>query len=230
VTPQLTEEAQKENSSVDPAKFVTLTNGFDPSDFSGLCRTKRGPDTTIFSYMGTFYMGQSPETFLRALRGLLDDGHVKPEHVRVWFYGNVAFADGLFVPDLVRDLRLNDIVTVGSYLPREDALRLSAETDIALVFTEHYAFSSKLYNALACGSIILNIGSTGEVVELLAKTGRGVSVNNKSLPEIRNGILECIRRRGSAQNHPEPWRDASIQEFNFQHLTGRLAALLEGLA
>jgi glycosyltransferase involved in cell wall biosynthesis len=232
VTPQMTERARKEHADLDPSKFVTLTSGFDPADFIGLPTVTPSGGPIIFSYLGSFYHGRTPEPFLRALRSLIADGAVKGSDVRVKLVGQVARAEGQSVQEMVRQLGLEDNVSVTSAVPRREALQLTAESDVVLVLDEQHPVQIpfKLYDAMAVGAVIFNVGSRGAVSEVLARTGRGISVDYRNLSEIRNGILECIRRRGSAQNRPEPWRDASIQEFNFQHLTGRLAALLEGLA
>jgi hypothetical protein len=144
----------------------------------------------------------------------------------------VEFAEGRSVPKMVQNLGLEQIVTMEPLIPRREALQRALESHVLLVLTEQHPFvlTFKLFDALAAGAIILNIGSKGAVADVLAKTKRGVAANHNSLTEIRNGILECVRRSraGETQRTLEPWADAKIQDYNFQNLTGRLAALLEG--
>lgn len=232
-TPQMTEQAKKEYSALDPGRFQTLTNGFDPSDFVALAPVRATSGFVTFSYLGTFYYGRTPEPFLRALKSLTDDGTLKPSGVRVKFVGNVAVAEGRSVREMIHELGLEKIVTVESPIPRHEALRRTMEADVALVLDEHHPaqIPHKLYEALAAGTTILNIGSKGAVSEVLARTGKGIAVDHRNLDEIRKGILECIQRSGcvESQGHIEPWHDPAIQEFNFRHITGRLAGLLESL-
>jgi len=233
VTPTMTEQARKEHAGLAPEKFVTMTNGFDPHDFAGLAESRPTSDPTVFSYLGEFYYGRTPEPFLRALRSLFDDGAVKPGDVRVKFVGSVAFAGGQSVTEMVRSLGLEEIVSVEPLVPRREALQRALAAHVVLVLTEQhsYALTFKLFDALAAGAIIFNIGSGGEVADLLAKTKRGIAVDCSNAAEIRAGILKCIERSrsGEGRGNPEPWNDPSMQAFNFRCLTGELAKILDGL-
>src|SRR6266545_4981387 len=53
---------------LDPDKFVTLTNGFDPRDFADLNKSRATSGPVLFSYIGEFAYGRTPEPFLRALK------------------------------------------------------------------------------------------------------------------------------------------------------------------
>jgi hypothetical protein len=133
---------------------------------------------------------------------------------------------------MVQNLGLEGIVTIEPLIPRREALQRALESHVLLVLTEQHPFvlTFKLFDALAAGAIILNIGSKGAVADILAKTKRGISVDHTSLAEIQNGILECVRRSRAEETRRtlEPWADSKIQDYNFQNLTGSLAELLEG--
>jgi glycosyltransferase involved in cell wall biosynthesis len=233
VTPPMTQRAGKEHADLDPGKFVTLTSGFDPADFHGLSTAHLRAGPILFSYLGTFYHGRTPVPFLRALSGLIDDGLLKRTDVLVKFVGHVARAEGQSVQEMVSQLRLEDIVSMASAVPRYDALRLTVESDVVLVLDEQHPaqIPMKLYEAMAAGTIVFNIGSRGAVSEVLAKTGCGISADHTNIDEIRHGILECIRKSRSEETrrNPEPWASSAIQAFNFQKLTGTLTELLENL-
>jgi hypothetical protein len=134
---------------------------------------------------------------------------------------------------MVRRFGLEDIVSVNPRISRTEALQQALETHVLLVLTEQdpHAYTFKLFDALASGAVILNVGSGGVVADLLLRTGRGIAVDHRNLKGVRNGILECIRRSRSEeiQRMPEPWADTAIQAYNFQTVTGKLAELLEGL-
>jgi hypothetical protein len=233
VTPQMTDQARKEHPNLRPDKFVTLTNGFDPADFAGLVTPRSVSDRTTFLYPGSFYYGRTPEPFLRAMRSLIDDGIVRQCEVFIKLVGDTSIAESHIVPEIVQRLRLQDIVSVGALVSRREMLQQTLEAHVMLVLTEQtpHAYTFKLFDALATGAVVLNIGCGGAVAELLAKTGRGIAVDHTSVPEIRNGILECIRQSRDAgrQRNPEPWYAPTVQEFNFRYLTGKLTGYLEEL-
>ena len=55
-------------------------------------------------------------------------------------------------------------------------------------------------------------------VNVLAKTGRRVAVDHTNVAEIRNGILERVRRSRSEETHRtlDPWADATMQAHNIE--------------
>lgn len=234
VTQPMTEDVRREHPDVAPGKFLTLTNGFDASEFEEFRDSavlRPSPPPVVFSYLGTFYYGRSPEPFLRAMRSLLDDGSVKPDTVLIKFTGNVGMAEGQSVEEMVLRYRLEKVVSIEPLVPRRAALRQTLQSHVILVLTEQHAhaLTFKVFEALASGAMILGIGGSGAVSNLLTRTGRGISVHPASLQEIREGILECIRRSRASAIQREPWLDPAIQEFSFRNLTGRLAEALGAL-
>jgi glycosyltransferase involved in cell wall biosynthesis len=229
----MTEHVKKEHPELTPEKFVTLSNGFDPEDFSKLTFRRRASGPVLFSYVGAFYYGRTPEPFLRALKSGIDEGMLEPRDIRVRFVGNVAVAEGQVVSEMIRQLGLEEMVSVHPPVSRDEALRQTVESDVLLVLDEMHPIQIplKLYEGLAAGPVILNIGSRGAVSEVLARTGKGLAVDHAKVSEIRDGILQSIRRSRSreTQNGKAPWLDPKIQEFNFVNVSRQLASLLEGL-
>jgi glycosyltransferase involved in cell wall biosynthesis len=234
VTPVMTEQAIKEHPECGSEKFITLTNGFDPHDFEFSTTLDRGYDGRIvFSYIGSFWGGRTPEPFFSALSDLIKQGRLSRQDIRVNLVGNVAIAEGEFVSDLVSRYGLEDIVSIHPAVPRPEAIKQTLGSDVLLVLTEQqpHALTFKLFDAMASGAMIFNIGSGGAIADVLTKTKRGIAVHYSNVNEIREGILKCIERSRSeeGQRSPEPWNDEAIQEFNIRQLTEKLAGLMEGL-
>lgn len=233
VTPSMTDDAKKEHISVPSERFQTLMSGFDPADFSKIEWSRPSPDPVIFSYFGTFYYGRTPEPFLGALKSLLDDGSLKSQDVRVRFVGQVTLAEGKPVAEMVRHLGLESLVSLYPPIPRREALKQTLESHVVLVLDERHPVQIplKLYDAIAAGVTVFNIGSGGAAADVLRRTGRGVSVSYERPADVRAGILECVKRARSAVTpcSATPWEDPSIQEFHFGRLTGRLATYLDML-
>jgi glycosyltransferase involved in cell wall biosynthesis len=234
VTPAMTDELMKEHVAIPSDRFHTLMSGFDPADFSRLVWSRPYPNPVIFSYFGTFYHGRTPEPFLGALKSLLDDGSLKPQDIQVRFVGQVAQADGKSVSEMVRHLGLEGLVTLHSSVPRQEALKQTLESHVVLVLDERHPIQIplKLYDAMAAGVTIFNVGSGGASADVLMRTGRGVSVSYERPAEVRAGILECVKRAREAVTKvsARPWEDADIQDFDFRRLTGRLARHLDALS
>jgi glycosyltransferase involved in cell wall biosynthesis len=230
VTPAMTDEARKEHAGIPTERFRTLMSGFDPADFAGLNWSRPYPDPVLFSYFGTFYHGRTPEPFLGALKSLLDDGSLKPRDVRVRFVGQVNLADGQPVQEMVRRLGLDSVVSLHTSVPRREALQQTLESHVVLVLDERHPIQIplKLYDAMAAGVTVLNIGSGGAVADVLEQTGRGLAVSYERPTEIRAGILECVNRARADMTRisATPWDAPAIQDFHFHRLAGRLATYL----
>jgi glycosyltransferase involved in cell wall biosynthesis len=232
VTPAMTDEARKDHPDLPPERFATLTSGFDPAELAKIEWRRPAPLPVVMSYFGTFYHGRTPEPFLRAVRGLLDDGALARDEMAVRFVGQVSHADGRSITDMVRSLGLESLVTLHPPVPRIEALKRTLESHVVLVLDERHPVQIplKLYDALGAGVTVLNIGSHGAVADVLARTGAGMAVHYQRDGEIRDGVLECLRRaRSMPERSDRPWADPRIQEFDFQRLTGRLAGHLNDL-
>jgi glycosyltransferase involved in cell wall biosynthesis len=221
---------KKEHAGISNERFRTLMSGFDPADFAGLNWSRPYPDPVLFSYFGTFYHGRTPEPFLGALKSLLDDGSLKPRDVRVRFVGQVNLADGQPVQEMVRRLGLDSVVSLHTSVPRREALQQTLESHVVLVLDERHPIQIplKLYDAMAAGVTVLNIGSGGAVADVLEQTGRGLAVSYERPTEIRAGILECVNRARADMTRisATPWDAPAIQDFHFHRLAGRLATYL----
>jgi len=167
--------------------------------------------------------------FLQALRSLLDQGKLKAEALRVRFIGNVEFAEGQRVMDMVQQMCLEGIVSVEPPIGRDDAIRLTCQSHVILVLDEHHPtlIPFKLYDALPTCAVILNIGSKGAVAEVLERTGRGIGVSHRDPGEIEKGILECIRRSREDNGRFEPWTEGQVLKYDFEGLTHTLVGALE---
>jgi glycosyltransferase involved in cell wall biosynthesis len=230
VTPAMADEAKTEHAGIPTARFRTLMSGFDPADFAGLQWSRPYPDPVLFSYFGTFYHGRTPEPFLGALKSLLDDGSLKPRDVRVRFVGQVHLADGQPVQEIVRRLGLDSVVSLHASVPRREALKQTLESHVVLVLDERHPIQIplKLYDAMAAGVTVLNIGSGGAVADVLRQTGRGLAVSYERPAEVRAGILECVNRARADMTRisATPWDAPAIQDFHFHRLAERLATYL----
>ena len=81
-------------------KFVTITNGYDPEDFSDFSRSMRNDKFTI-SYIGTFYIERTPAYFLRAVRELIDEHKLSCHGLEIRFIGDCRYVRGEAVDEIV---------------------------------------------------------------------------------------------------------------------------------
>jgi hypothetical protein len=134
---------------------------------------------------------------------------------------------------MLRYLGLESLVSLHTPVPRREALKQTLESHVVLVLDERHPVQIplKLYDAMAAGVTVFNVGSGGAAADVLRRTGSGVSVSYERPADVRTGILECVKRARSAVTtcSATPWEDPAIQEFHFGRLTGRLATYLDKL-
>lgn len=139
---------------VRPAKFVTITNGYDPADFPTPATT---PPTTGFRllYAGSLYGARTPQTILAAFRKFLDDTPGSRRHAFFDFAGR----PGPHVDELLRESDAGNVRYLGM-LPHGRTLEAMAAADVNVILLPNLPGSAndstaKLYECLGSGRAIL---------------------------------------------------------------------------
>jgi Glycosyl transferase 4-like domain len=188
-----------------PAKPVyAITNGFDPDDFP----SHPGILTEKFSitHTGYLYAGKRDPTLLfEVLHDLIAEGTVQKSDIQVRFYGPRES----WLPPLVERYGLNEAVELGGTIPREEALRRQAESQILLLLgwsdpKETGQHTGKLFEYFGSARPILAVGgSVGVLTEALDETGTGVHISDKA--RLRQYLLSAyaeFKSKGFLSYHP----------------------------
>ncbi|PYM67444.1 MAG: hypothetical protein DMD79_00920 [Candidatus Rokuibacteriota bacterium] len=219
-----------------PERIVTIANGFDEAEWSGLADGRGTPPGTtggrfVITYAGSLYQHRSPLPLLRALRLLADRGEVDPTRVRVDLVGWCDVAEGRSVQGMARDLGFDGAVVLTGPLSRPETLRRLVASDLLLLLAEAQPFQipGKTYEYLRAGRPILALTSEGALADLLGKTG-GAWVAH---PTDEQGIAAAIREtyRAWVAEHPLAGADpAVVKAFDRRVLAERLSRLLDHAA
>ncbi len=224
-TPALTADLTQRYPGNRP--IVTITNGFDRSDFTGV--TRRRPDDGTFRlvYTGAFSRSspdRSAEPFFAGLAALAQADPAT--RLRVQVIGDLTEAE--------RGLRerfgLADIVTLTPPVSRAAVYQLQADAD-ALLLVQGRAtpglIPSKLFDYIGAGIPILAL-TDGNVAEAI--------IHQYSLGEIAPSddpaaIAAGIQRLMAAQAAGATWPGFAAAQARFERraLTGELAALFDRL-
>ena len=222
-TPALTADLTQRYSGDRP--IVTITNGFDRSDFAGL--TRRRPDDGMFRlvYTGAFSRSspdRSAEPFFAGLAALTEADPAT--RLQVQIIGDLTEAER----GLREQFGLADIVTLTPPVPRDEVYQLQADAD-ALLLVQGRAtpglIPSKLFDYIGAGVPILAL-TDGNVAEtIIQQYGLG-EITPSDDPAA---IAAAIRRLMTAQtaDTPRPGFSAAQVRFERRALTGELAALFD---
>jgi glycosyltransferase involved in cell wall biosynthesis len=159
----------------------TITNGFDPDDFRS--QPKSLTDYFSLTHTGYLYEGKRDPTLLfEVLHDLITEGCIRKNDIRVRFYGPPES----WLPPLAERYGLKEIVELGGMVPREEALRRQAESQLLLLLgwsdpRETGQHTGKLFEYFGSARPILAVGgAVGVLTEALNETGTGVHISDKA--------------------------------------------------
>jgi glycosyltransferase involved in cell wall biosynthesis len=157
----------------DGERIATLTNGYDPDDFSMIPR-KKAEKFTI-SYLGTLYRNRDPEPVLRAVATLIEKGRIDRSRVVLKFIGDCAHAAGKPMESIVGKYNLNGNIELLPWLPKRRAYEAMVQSHALLLLAEdqQLMIPAKVYDYLGAGADILALTEDGATADLLHEVGKG---------------------------------------------------------
>ena len=210
------------------AKFVTITNGFDPDDLPRMPAV-RPPDTVFtMSHAGSLYRRRDPRPLVHAVASLRDRGLIDASSFRL---NLVGWTDPAFEADkLVRALRLEDLVRLVPPVTHEESLVFLAASHVTLIIQPgtDLQVPGKLFEYLQFGRSILALAPPGATADIIDECGLGRVAPPEDVAAISGAIEQYVDdfRRGRLQAAAI---EAAARRFDGVALTGRLAALFDAL-
>jgi glycosyltransferase involved in cell wall biosynthesis len=216
-----------------PGKYVTITNGFDQSDFSeeAVGRNRPQPSVLTLVHAGVLGRERSPKEFLMALGQLLREKPDLKGRLEVIFVGkNSHFADGCTIEDYIKQYDCGSAVKLTGFVSRKASLDYMMQSDLLLLIIGRvpmegafvYGISGKLYDYAAAGKPVLTIAEPGSTAELAQRLSLGPVVHPDATEEIKSAILSYWEGKRSGAIPYQPNVEL-LKEFDFSSLTARLA-------
>lgn len=216
-----------------PAKYVTITNGFDPADFAPVPvvePVKRDSVLRII-HAGTLGSERSPKEFLLALGQLLRERPELAGRLEVIFVGKSSpFADGRTIEDYIDEYGCAAAVRLTGYVSRKASLDYMQQADVLLLIIGRvpketayiYGISGKIYDYAATRKPLLTIAEPGSTAEMAARLNLGPVVHPDSIPEIKTTLISLCESH-AAGKIPYDLNLKLLKSFEFSSLTARLA-------
>jgi len=215
-------------------KMHSIPNGFDASEVetarASLSESEHlrgiGDEVFVVGHVGTFCRHSDstayPKGLLDAAEALAREGAISPRDFRIIFAG--AMNPG--AKSRIEARGLGGLLLTTGPVSRVEALRIMLRADLLLLYDPNpvgrYYVHGKLYEYLAAGRPILGVLPEGASRTLLARSGRGIMIQNDSADEIRAALLDAIGRRGK----PPARADFDISRYEGRELTSELARIL----
>jgi len=207
------------------APVYTISNGFDPTDFSAGER----PETDAFTirYFGTLYNYRDPRPLFEALDRLVGAGEVDLDDVRVEFYGTPPQK----IRTLVQGYHCRGVVRPCERVTHGEMVRLQARTHVLLLLKAPEAGGSipaMLFDYLGARRPILNIPGDGNLVDgILKETGAGISAATPA--DIAGWLAKWYREFKASGTVPYSGRDEAIARYTRREGARKLAGLLDSV-
>ena len=207
-------------------RFVSITNGYDPTDFQ-VTRGERPPSGRLtLMHAGTVYPGAGDE-FFAALRLLVRTDPDIVEKMEVRLLGEIA------APYAGRIAELEAVGMVRAYgtVPHAAALQMVLESDVLVILLGGHAFlpseiPAKVFEYLYAGKPILAVAREGEVTKIIGRSGLGIVASPDSVDRLADTLRRLCADHAAGDLARAP-NHSYIRSFERAALAGRLATLLD---
>lgn len=224
----ITENFRRRYSDLEPSRFATISNGFDPDDFpsSLTAGTRNAPKKLHITFIGTIIRLTTARYFLEALA----TNPTIAAQVDVHFYGRIAAEEAAYfaTPALL------GLVHVHGYLEHKAVPRTLCDSDVLLVLLDEIPGAervptAKIFEYLAARRFILAVVPEGETAKCVRESGSGRVVNPRDAGGLRDAIAWLAANRDQVRSLPE-YRTEQVQQYSRKRQTEQLAAIFSEIS
>lgn len=216
----------------DSWKFVTVTNGYDESDFQGVRRTRERDGKFAVTYLGSL---SDPYPFLEAIKMLLNEMPTLRSELQIIIAGRVQGRALEAIQTVLADYSAYDILLNLPFIEHSQALQYAVDADVLwlVIHTEKggdTAIPGKLYEYIRAGRPILALVPRESPTAALVNTLKiGVVADSHDPRSIRDAIAELYRRHKEGRQG-SLLDDEVLNKYSRRELAKQLATVLDELA
>lgn len=209
-------------------KISVIPNGFDREDFEGLEPTRKNDRFTL-TYTGLIYGNTSPVTLFRAVSGLIHEGKVQPDTIRLRFIGR--FKAGL-LEAMAKEYNLEQVVEILPYMPHRESIQNLLWSDAVLLLLgegTEAIYTGKLMEYINTGKPILaSIPAQGAAAALIAETKTGYVADCSDAEAMAKHFQAMVENwlQGNRLFQPDLQQ---IAQYERRELTKKLAEIFDRL-
>lgn len=205
-------------------KFLSLLNGFDPDDYTGLSLCDASPRKTFtITHTGFLYGQRDPATFLEAVVTLLERKRLGRQTVRIVFVGNVTLPYNL--EEYLAARGLSDVVTLQEHVPHKHSLEYLQQSDVLLLLQPGTTTQvpSKLFEYIGMRKPILAVSPRGGATYNLVRKESLGEVAHAEDPEEIAAAVERMYVKWRGEGPKDTTTEEVYQKFDVRNITGLLA-------
>jgi len=227
-TEMLCDAFKKSNDRSSTDKFWCLTNGFDMEYFARFDHLQKY-DLFTLTYAGGLYYGRTPEPIFKAVKALVAEGRLDVHRIKIKLIGECAFVNGQPMSRLVSSYGLDPVVEVSGPVPYAEAIRIIAQSHVALLFAPDQPFQipAKVFDYMGAKTAILALSKEGATADLIRSTNTGAVF----APSNEVGIKEYIYQASKNENASKRYGSSSaVDNYDRKKIIQELAQQLHRIA
>jgi glycosyltransferase involved in cell wall biosynthesis len=205
-------------------KVVNLPNGFDPEEFSEVAAEPKPSKILRLIHAGNLTLDRDISSLLEAMGRINRDGVL----CRLELAGQVAPR----IACQVRELGLEEAVTISGYISRPELLSRLAKAHVGVLVEAfrpgaELVVPGKLYDYLGASLPVVALVPDGAAANLIRQTSSGIAALEPDplrLENLLRQLIENLRRGAPALRPPDPQQ---IEQYQRTRIVGTLASLLE---
>ncbi len=206
------------------SKCITITNGFDPHDFTLFSLALPPQDRFVITYVGTVLGPRTKNAFPEGLRLALMQNEIFREKALVRFVGQL---DPLY---RARFDGLEDNIEIVNMVAHKRAIEMMQATQLLLLLLPNdeegrLSFTNKFFEYLAARRPILAIVPPGVVSEIVMQYKIGSVAPPDDIPAIAQTLLTLFEQVSAQPEEYSP-SETLLACFDRRRLTQSLAEVL----
>lgn len=214
---------------LDPARVVTIENGYDPDDFPATLPSPPA-DHYVVAYAGTVFKLTSLRGFLDAVRLLHRDSPELARHLRVEIMGRVVDTElDAFESTEALGVHRRGYVAHAEVLPR-----LASAHEVLCVLDEvpgnERIYPAKIFELMILGRPLLTLAPTGALQRLVEKLQLGPVLPPRDATAIASHLAQRIQRFLDGKLDVSPPRSPGVAQYHRSVQAGRFAEVLRAAA
>ena len=210
------------------SKCITITNGFDESDFMGIAHsTSRETHAIKITYAGTLYLKRDPEPFFEVLSELVKEKRIEPSHIEIDFMGNFIYYKGGSIQKLIEKYDLSSMVRYMGRIPFKMSLERLMSSNALLLFAQGHPdqIPSKVFEYLRVNRPIFALTEEGETRSVLGEFENVFIADPGNPNEIRHKFLQMLEAVYNGEKYLSS--EDKIRKYDRRSLTEKLAKCLD---
>ncbi len=213
-----------------PARFETITNGYDPEIYEPFLGEPRVPDETIdFVFTGRLFKNRRGYAFAEALGRLAEDDPSLRRRVRVHMLGGVSAEILGRYEEIIEQYRLHDVFIFRGDVPYHEAMRAQVQCDYLLLIVDTGTTSAgvipgKLFEYVAARRPIFALTDPGATQAIIERGKLGSVVPAESVEQCKDALALWLKRE-VPETLEADWD--YLSQFERRRLSERFLRLLQ---